>query len=271
MKNYHTYFFDLDGTLLNGKKLFPEAAECIDVLASRRKKIYYLTNHPIRSREELVTYLNDLGLPTTLSQLITPILAIEEYFSEATQMVSLYVVGSDMLKEEISKSGLHLLHSYQDKPKGQPYVILGMAPNIDYTQLQEAFFLLQQGAKLVLINPDLFCPTPNGMLLDTGSIARVFMGGPSTVSARPDVIGKPSIWMQQVILKKMGRNCSTSVMIGDSLTSDIAIGQAVGIDTILLCCGVTSKEDALQMKQPPTHIFDGIGDVLKEIKECQYV
>ncbi|MED4164778.1 HAD-IIA family hydrolase [Halalkalibacterium halodurans] len=270
MKEYRTYFFDLDGTLVNGKTLFPYAKEIIAELTAQKKQLYFLTNHPIRSRKELKQHLQQMGLTVSMQQLLTPTLAILEYFGEKQGPVSLYIVGSPMIKEEISREGLHLLHSSRDPVCGEVYVILGMAPNIGYNQLQEAFFLLQQGARLVLLNPDLFCPTPNGLLLDTGSIARVLMNEKMDIH-QAETVGKPSIWMQQVLLKKIRHARSRSVMIGDSLTSDIAIGQAVGIDTVLLYSGVTKKSSLEFVKQKPTYEYDSLKQLYEALKEVRYV
>ncbi|WEG15398.1 HAD-IIA family hydrolase [Alkalihalophilus pseudofirmus] len=271
MKDYKLFFFDLDGTLVNGNSLFPHANEVIQCLRRNKKSVFFLTNHPARPREELCERLINMGLELKVDELITPTLAIKRYFSARPSSSSIYVVGSELIKEEIRKMDIHVLDHSRETSIGEVFVVLGMSPNLNYEQLQEGFFLLQKGARLILLNPDICCPAESGMYLDTGAIARVYTSASPKPFIKPEVIGKPSIWMQQVLLDFAGSIRSKAVMVGDSITSDIAIGQAVGMDTVLLLSGVSKKEDLHTVRQRPTHVYSTLDEFYQKIKELTYV
>ncbi len=265
MKNYHYYFFDLDGTLLCGKALIPYAKELVQELYHRGNDVYFLTNHPVSSREVLATNLNKIGLELNCNQLITPVLALGEYLDEGRREgISLYIVGSEMIKQELEQMGFHILKSVTDKSRGKTYVVLGMAPSITYPELQEGFSLLQQGADLILLNRDMLCPSSEGFLIDTGSLARV-LDHPDIVKGS-EVVGKPSRWMQKVLLKKIAEEKGRAVIIGDSLPSDIAIGNALGIDTVLVQSGVTSEKDLIGAKEKPLHTCRSVKDIYDTLR-----
>ncbi|GAF13032.1 HAD-superfamily hydrolase, subfamily IIA [Bacillus sp. JCM 19046] len=262
MRHYDHYFFDLDGTLIHGKALLPKAADLITYLYEQDKQVFFLTNHPVRSRTVLAKYLQDLGLSVSFDQLITPVAGLKEYirFRHKGDR-KLFVVGSKMIKEDLCKSGFSVVED-STEDSTEMSVVLGMSPDLTYSQLQEGFWLMQRGAELILLNEDLLCPHPDGFLIDTGSLARVLQH----VNKDPVVVGKPSSWMQQAMRHRTGDNLQKAVIVGDSLASDIGIGNALGIDSVLVCSGVTSVEQIRHAVQTPTTVFPSIREVYQTIK-----
>ncbi len=174
-----------------------------------------------------------------------------------------------MIQNELKQMGFHVIESIAEKAKGDQYVVLGMSPSITYTMLQDGFDLLQQGARLILLNRDLLCPHPKALLIDTGSLARIFEH--PEITRKAEVVGKPSSWMQQVISEKIGANKDEAVIVGDSVASDMAIGRAIGVDTILVYSGITSKGDVDRRKVKPDQTVDSIATIYHTIKEQSYV
>ena len=84
---------------------------------------------------------------------------------------------------------------------------------------------------------------------------------------RPVFIGKPKPEMLLLAMEKHGYSKAESVMIGDRLYTDIASGYNAGIDTIFVLSGEGTLDDLKETKTPPTYVFDGIKDVLNEIKK----
>ncbi len=263
MKQYEHYFFDLDGTLINGEGLLPYAKELISCLRKQKKQVFFLTNHPVRSRRVLTNDLQELGLDIFYDELITPIMGLKEYFAPRNKdSRKLYVAGSKMIKEELREQGFTVVDEHASEEPKNIAVVLGMTPDLTYNQLQVGFWLMQQGAELILLNGDLLCPHPKGFLIDTGSLARVL----EHKDKKPVIVGKPSYWMQQALLRAMRGNVENAVIIGDSLTSDIGIGNSLNIDTVLVCSGVTSIHQMQHAVQLPTVIFPSVREIYQLIK-----
>ncbi|MCZ1181470.1 hypothetical protein CHH73_16215 [Shouchella clausii] len=265
MDKYSHYFFDLDGTLLHGGMLLPGAKELVDALCANGKHVYFLTNHPVRSRKVLSADLQKLGLEITYNQLLTPVMGLIEYVhSNGLASRKLYVAGSNMIREELFELGLHIGDCERGNGPEQIAVVLGMSPDLTYRQLQEALWLIQNGASLILLNEDLLCPHPKGFLIDTGSLARLLdhpRFGHQTVS-----VGKPSYWMQKALLRVMEGKIDDAVIIGDSLLSDIGIGNALGIDTILVYSGITTKDQLFGTAHHPTSVYASVQEIYQTIK-----
>ena len=68
------YIFDLDCTIYLSDQLIDGAAEAIDYLKGKNKKILFLTNKTIESREKYVDKMNKLGIKVTLEQILNPTL-----------------------------------------------------------------------------------------------------------------------------------------------------------------------------------------------------
>lgn len=263
MNQYEHYFFDLDGTLLHGKSLLPYAEELISYLYEQNKQVFFLTNHPVRSRKLLTEHLQHLGLSISLDQLITPVIGLREYIEFRHKGDrKLFVVGSNMIKEELLDLGFSVVEEEEVQEPQDISIILGMSPDLTYSQLQDGFWLIQQGAELILLNEDLVCPHPKGYLIDTGSLAKVLQH----VSREPIVVGKPSSWMQQAMLRLIGGDIQKAVIVGDSLASDIGIGNALGMDAVLVCSGVTSVDQIHHAVQTPTTVFPSVREIYQTIK-----
>ncbi|MDE5414897.1 HAD hydrolase-like protein [Alkalihalobacterium chitinilyticum] len=267
MKEYKTFFFHLDSMIVTGNLTFPYISEVIKLLKQQSKKVYFFTNQ-LDCSTTIKKELELIGIKTALNQIITPMHAIQDYFSDRSKIVSLFIAGSDLIKDEMRKKGSHILASAGEKTKGEVYVILSLTSTLEIQELQDAFSLLQRGAKLILLNPDLNGPNQNKM--ESGSIARVFIGEQPINRLKINVTGKPSIWMQQVLLKKIHNQSGHAVMVSHSLASNVAIGQALGMDTILITDGQT-QEEVINIKQKPTYTFTNLEELTNELKGKQMV
>ncbi len=79
------------------------------------------------------------------------------------------------------------------------------------------------------------------------------------------VVGKEGPWMLTHLQKSYGVNPQRSCMIGDRLDTDIAMGHAGGMWTILTLSGVSTLKDAeaaTARGQGPDGIMESIADLL---------
>ncbi|MFD3449504.1 HAD-IIA family hydrolase [Microbacteriaceae bacterium 4G12] len=258
-KDYSLYFLDIDGTLIQGRHILPMANTLIRRLQQEGKQLFYVTNHPVRSHEEHVGFLTKLGLPIKQEELITPLDALKRFFCTVDEPFSVYVAGSMMIKRKLRDWNLPVIErSYEQY--GKCFVVLGMDFNLNYKILQEAYQCIQQGATLLALNPDPSCPSVHYRLLDTGAFLKLFEAS-GCLREEPIILGKPSVWMQEVLEEKICVPKSEVVIIGDSVFSDIAIGNSLGIDSILLS---STTDDKLTDKPwTPTYTITSIQELIE--------
>lgn len=271
MKDYKSFFFFLEGTLLKNDQLLPNVIEFIGMLRKKNKQIFYITHHPYRSKELLQLHLQQIGLEVSLHQLITPVQAIQEYLLETTEKISVYIAGSSTLAEEISKINVQLLTSATEKTYGQVYVVLCLSNHIEEQQLQDAFQLLQRGAKLILINPEFMSDVFYQNIFDTGAIGRVLTGEKAATKKDLENIAKPSVWFQQVLINIIKKQHGGAVLIGHSVKGLISIGQAIGIDTVLISRDTSYVEEIQVVRQSPTWIVETLQDLYDTYQKIELV
>ncbi|MDR7475640.1 MAG: HAD hydrolase-like protein, partial [Armatimonadota bacterium] len=76
------------------------------------------------------------------------------------------------------------------------------------------------------------------------------------------VVGKPSPIMGRVLLQRLGTAPADSLLVGDRLETDHALGLAVGMATAVVLTGVTTREAALAAQPRPDYILECVSQVL---------
>jgi len=67
-------------------------------------------------------------------------------------------------------------------------------------------------------------------------------------------------------LNAIGAHSESTVMIGDSMRTDIVAGLESGLETILVLSGVTSPADVDRFPHRPSRIVDSIADLIPEVE-----
>jgi arabinose operon protein AraL len=75
------------------------------------------------------------------------------------------------------------------------------------------------------------------------------------------IVGKPSPIILEVALGVLGTEPTESVVVGDRLETDIAMGRRAGLGTILVLSGVTAPDDPRIAGVGPDHVVPSIADL----------
>ena len=113
---------------------------------------------------------------------------------------------------------------------------------------------------MVATNPDRTCPVKGGEIPDCGAIIGAVEGA-TGVKVRT-IVGKPSRTMIKVILDDIGTSGRRCAIVGDRLTTDIAMGLKAGLTTVLVLTGVTNNAILQASSIRPHYVIDNIGKLL---------
>src|SRR5439155_22924495 len=109
---YSAYLFDLDGTIYLGDTLLPGAAETITALRKAGRRTIFLSNNPTKTRSEYMTKLTQLGIPTSMDDIInSSFVMVQWLLNEMPQaryempQARLFVVGEEPLKQDLRAAG----------------------------------------------------------------------------------------------------------------------------------------------------------------------
>lgn len=253
---YEAYVFDLDGTVYLGNALLPDAAEAISTLRARGKRTVFLSNNPTYSRHEYSEKMTRLGLPTPAGDIINSSVVLVEFLQREMPHARLFVCGEAALCRELADAGFTLTETL-----GQiQAVIASFDRAFTYHKLQVAFDAIHAGARFFATNADRYCPVPGGGEPDAAAIIAAIEACTNTrVQA---VVGKPSRFMSDAILKLLQIPPSQCLIAGDRLETDVLMGLRAGMATALTLTGATSREQLNSSDIRPTYVLASLLDLL---------
>jgi phosphoglycolate/pyridoxal phosphate phosphatase family enzyme len=261
-----TYVFDLDGVMYLGDTAISYAAEAVTRLLAEGRQVFFLTNNSGRTRTDYhdkLAHVNGLDIPE--SQIFTSAYATALYLkAQGAAGKSVFIIGEPGLAVELAEAGGLRPVTVADSvpPETIDYVVVGIDRQFTYDKLRFAHAAIMRGhAQFIATNRDATFPMETGEIPGGGSIVASL----ATATGRePLTIGKPETHAYEEILQAAGVPAAQSVMIGDRLDTDIAVGNRVGAQTVLVLTGVTDRAKA--DSAPPAWRPDSIIGDLRELR-----
>ena len=247
-----TFLLDLDGTFYLGDRLLPNSLRFLDKLAELRKDFIFVTNNSSKSVDYYVKKLNTMGVPINQKHVFTSGQATAYYLKTKKLFPRICLIGTSDLEQEFLAEGFDLT---ADQPQA---VVLGFDLTLTYEKLSLLCTLVRKGVPFIATHPDLNCPTPQGPIPDCGSIIAAVT---AATGIKPKVIGKPHPEMVEAFCQQYKLKPENLAMIGDRLYTDIAMGNAAGILSILVLSGEAGLEDLKESKFKPDIVAEDLGEV----------
>ncbi len=255
-EKYEAFIFDLDGTIYRGSHLIPNADTTINLLKELNKKMVFISNKTTGSVKDYFEFLSGKGLNISEKDIVNATVVIKKYLVKNFPGKTFYAIAEKIFIDEISESGLF----FSKNPEKIEIVIVTLDRTLNYNKLEIAARALENGARFFAANIDDTCPVDDGEVLDAGS----------TISALEKRthhklelhFGKPSEFMFEEIKDNLKSDLSKTLLIGDRLETDIALGAKFGIDTALVATGVKYFQNYSNGYSPTYHI-NSIADLIK--------
>ncbi|MDP4448733.1 TIGR01457 family HAD-type hydrolase [Staphylococcus hyicus] len=259
MKRYDAYLIDLDGTLYKGNDIIPGAKEFIDYLNRHDIPHLYVTNNSTKSPNDVVEKLKQMDIQARPQEVVTSAMATADYIASEKPGATVFMVGASGLETALKEAGL-VLKSGTDVD----YVVMGLDEAITYEKLTTATLAVQKGAVFISTNKDPSIPKEQGFLPGNGSLTSVV-----TVSSKtePKFIGKPETPIMNKAIDLLQLDRSQVAMIGDLYDTDILSGINIGMDTIHVQTGVTSKTEAMAKPTPPTYSIEDLFVLIQKLEK----
>ncbi|MGQ0571847.1 MAG: HAD-IIA family hydrolase [Armatimonadota bacterium] len=255
------YAFDLDGTVYLGDALLPGAECAIRGLRAAGRPIVFISNNPLRSRQDYVAKLGRLGIPASVESVVNSSYVLVHHLLQTAPRARLFVIGEASVREELIQAGFALT----DHPGDVDIVVACFDRTFEYRKLQTAFDAIRRGARFIATNRDAYCPTPEGGLPDCGAIIAAVEA--CTGHQVEEVVGKPSATMGRVLVERLGTPPGDSLIVGDRLETDIAMGMTAGMVTAVVLTGVTTAEAARSADPQPAFILERLDQLLPDSRE----
>lgn len=242
----------MDGVIYRSSQLIPGAIEFIKLLQDWDLPFLFLTNNSQRTRRDVATKLNRMDMPVGEEHIFTCAMATARFLARQKPGGTAYVIGEGGLLNALHENG------YSIVDKNPDYVVVGEGRTLSFEMLENAVQMVLDGAKLIATNLDPNCPTQTGTRPGCGAIVSLIE---QATGIKAFSVGKPSPVMMRVARKELGMATSETVMIGDTMETDIMGGVQMGYRTVLVLTGTTSRDDLADYAYQPDTIVNSIADL----------
>ena len=252
MTSRKSYLIDMDGVLRRGSEAIPGADEFIARLNASNTPYLVVTNNPKHTPGDLAHRLQAMGLAVPADRIFTSAVAMGRFLSSQQSNGTAFVIGESGLTEAVHAAGYVITGLNPD------YVVLGEPVSFSLEVLNQAIRLILGGARFVATNPDAAGPGEGGTVLACGALAALIE---KATGISPFFVGKPNPLMFRSALNYLNAHSENTIMIGDTMSTDILAGVQAGLETILVLTGVTRREDVVRFPYRPNHIFESVAEI----------
>ncbi|TWT30407.1 putative hydrolase YutF [Posidoniimonas corsicana] len=249
------FLIDMDGVIYRSSQLIPGAVDFIKLLTKWDIPFLFLTNNSQRTRRDTATKLVRMGMPVSEDHIYTCAMATARFLARQKPEGTAYVIGEGGLLNALHANGYSIVDKHPD------YVVVGEGRTLSFEMLEQAVQMVLDGAKLIATNLDPNCPTNTGTRPGCGAIVKLIE---EATGIQAFSVGKPSPVMMRSARKEIGMTTSDTIMIGDTMSTDIIGGVQMGYRTVLVLTGTTSREDLARFAYQPDLVVESIADLCNE-------
>jgi len=257
LKDVDTFIFDLDYTVWHWNRLIPNVKDTIQDLRSKGKDIYYVTNNSLLRRQGFAEKLTEMGLKTDEDHVMSSSYVAAKVLQEAG-VSSVYAIGEQALSDELEARDIQT-------SKNANNVLVGYDRNFNFWKMSRAAELVRSGANFYTCGLSRTWKTGTRTLPGSKSITASI--SIAAGEAEPDVLGKPSKHMGDVLRQEFPIEPGNTVLIGDDVRADVSLGNRMGITTGLVLGGETEKQELQEVAglQVPDYVFQQFERILMKV------
>jgi NagD protein len=246
------FLIDMDGVIYRGSELIAGADRFVRRLIDLECPFLFLTNNSQRTRLDVATKLRRMGIPAEEHHIFTCSMATARFLARQKPSGTAYVIGEGGLLNALHRNGYAIVDHSPD------YVVVGEGRAMTLEMLEAAVRMILAGAKLIATNLDPNCPTHNGTRPGCGAIVSFLE---AATGSKAFSVGKPSPVMMRAARKELGLATSETIMIGDTMETDILGGVSMGYRTVLALSGGTQAEDLARHAFAPDLVVGSLADL----------
>lgn len=235
--------FDMDGVLFLGNTPLEDAPPAIARLKESGAIVRYLTNNSTQTRRFYAEKLGGFGIDVSPDEIVTSASATASWIAATTIIKTVFVVGGGGLVDELQAVGIHVVtrDSPAERDADCEAVVAGLDKGFTYETLLRAQQIILRTKTFIATNRDTQYPTESGVIPGGGSIVAAIA---AASECEPITIGKPEPLGLEFLLAQTGVAPTDALMVGDRLDTDIACANRVGMHSVCVLTGVTTRESA---------------------------
>jgi len=246
------FLIDMDGVIYGNDLLIPGADKFIEQLQKRKIPFLFMTNNSQRTPLDTVNKVAKMGIKIKEENVYTSAMATASFLSFMEPKGTAYVLGEGGLITSLSQEGYILVNNNPD------FVVVGEGRNFTLEMVNNAVDMILHGAKLIATNLD---PSPKKIGWNNLGIKAIVAMIEEATGKKAFSVGKPSPVMMRAARKYLGLEAKETIIIGDTMDTDILGGIQLGYTTILTLSGVSKKENLVHFAFKPDLIVKSVAEI----------
>jgi NagD protein len=236
------FLLDMDGVIYKGKELIDGSADFLEKLKNFGIPYLFVTNNSQRTRRDMALRLNRLGIDAKSEDIFTCAMATARFLAEKKPDATAYVIGENGLGSALHHNGITVVDDDAD------FVVIGEGRTMNFENIEKAVRLVYNGASLIATNLDTTCPTDQGIRPGCGAIVAMIE---SATGKKAFSLGKPSPVMMRMARKTLGLTTDETIMVGDTMYTDVLGAVEMGYRSALVLSGHTTEKDVAKYAYRP--------------------
>jgi len=220
---------DVDGVLHVSGEPIPGAAQAVRELRAAGHRLRFVTNATTRSKAQLATELQAMGIELDVSEVQTTAdAAVAALRGKRVLALVMHALIGDLEEIEIVGEGADavLIGGADDSPETNLV--------FSYMNLARAFAEIELGADLYCLHRNRWWQTRRGPLLDSGCYVA---GLEYAAQTEAIVLGKPNAAYFDAACEALDAEPAMTWMVGDDLETDVVGARGVGMRSVLVRTG----------------------------------
>lgn len=252
------FLIDMDGVIYRGGKVIPGGKDFIDYLEKNSIPFLFLTNNSRPTKLDVVRRLKKLGIHIDQSNVYTSAIATAQFISRQHPSATAFVIGEGGLLNALHDCQIAIEESKPD------YVIIGEGRTWTAENIEKAIDFVIAGAKLIGTNLDPAPKIKGWMKPGTGAIIKMIE---EATGKNAFSVGKPSPIMLRNARKHLALHSDETIIIGDTMSTDILGGVLMGYTSILTLSGTTKQESLKNYTYQPNFVINSIKDIFPVLEK----
>uniref|UniRef100_A0A6P4FWS4 Glycerol-3-phosphate phosphatase-like isoform X2 n=1 Tax=Drosophila rhopaloa TaxID=1041015 RepID=A0A6P4FWS4_DRORH len=260
LKTIDTIIYDGDGVVWKHDEVLEKAPETFNALRAMGKEAYICSNNSAISVAGICRKAQEMGFLVAKNEILSSGQTLARFMKEKKFKKKVYVVGGQGIIDELKLVGIESLPL--DHPSLQGFSMMEHVPTIfldphvgavvvgndkDFNMIKltkACCYLKDPDVMFVATNRDMAIPAAPGRLVPR---AGVMVSAIQAASQRmPFTCGKPNPYMCIDLMRQGVIQPERTLIIGDTMYTDILFGYNCGFQTLLVGTGVHSYQDAIE-------------------------
>ncbi len=255
-----TFLLDIEGVIcdnIDEGNVLDRVPDFLQKLKAAGQKVAIISNISRKPRKVVYQQLLGMGLPLTEKEVFTSGAATASYIKTHFPGQKCFAISEWGLRRDIEEAGIDLSDDV-----GTGVVAVGANRKLTYSELNHAMRLILEGAKLICsgttLNFEGSFQGNSGRFMGEAAISEAL----KLATSQPiTYIGKPHPMIFEQVLLSLDSKPEDSLMIGDTLGSDIAGANGSGITSVLVSRGERVDVEMVQEDHKPSFQVRDIAEI----------